>query len=160
MQATAVSAAGDIVQAHAIYGGASGEDNGALTAVPVSIENKVPSMSGAFETKIIAVEKPLAEVILVRDPSEAEAVVRYGRMRVESGEAPGAAVRGIGAIGVAAVDDVSLGKDATIRFLWPFATSVEGAELFSAAICDRYGIDAAVGISNMTHQDTYTLAIG
>src|SRR5438477_6172468 len=120
VQATAVSATGDIVQAHAIYGGASGEDNGALTAVPVSIERKAPSMKEMFDAKIIAVEKPPAEVILVRDPSEAEAIVRYGRMRGESGEAPGAAVRGISAIGVAAADDVSLGKDATIRFLWPF----------------------------------------
>jgi hypothetical protein len=133
VQATAVSGAGDIVQAHSIYGGASGEDSGALTAVPVSIERNVPPMSGMFDAKVIAVEKPPAEVILVRDPSEAEAVVRYGRMRGQSGEAPGAAVRGISAIGVAAVDDVSLGKDATVRFLWPFATSVEGAELFPSS---------------------------
>jgi hypothetical protein len=133
VQATAVSATGDIVQAHAVYGGASGEDNGALTAVPVSIERNVPSMSVMFDAKVIAVERPPAEVILVRDPSEAEAVVRYGRMRGESGEAPGAAVRGISAIGVARVDDVSLGKDATIRFLWPFATSVEAAELFPSS---------------------------
>jgi hypothetical protein len=133
VQATAVSATGDIVLAHAIYGGASGEDNGALTAVPVSIEKKAPPMNNMFDAKVIAVEKPPAEVILVRDPSEAEAVVRYGRMRGESGEAPGAAVRGISAIGVAAADDATLGKDATIRFLWPFATSVEGAELFPSS---------------------------
>jgi hypothetical protein len=112
VQATAVSATGDIVQAHAIYGGASGEDNGALTAVPVSIERSVPPMSGMFDAKVIAIEKPPAEVILVRDPSEAEAAGCYGRVRGEPDEVPGAA---------------------TIRFLWPFATSVEGAELFPSS---------------------------
>ena len=111
VQATIVSATGDIVQAHAIYGGASGEESGALTAVPVSSRPFTIVAAGA-PADVIAVEKPPAEVIFVRDPSETEAAMRLGR---------------------ALTNDVFLSRNTSVRFLWPFATSAEGADLFPSS---------------------------
>jgi hypothetical protein len=141
IQATVESATGDVVQTHAVYGGASSEDTGALTAIPITVAVKMRdpiAVDGFFSARgasanIVAVEKPPAEVILVRDPSEAEAVVRYGRPKGDAGEAPGASFRGIGAIGVAAADDVFLSKETTMRFLWPFAVSGNAADLFPSS---------------------------
>lgn len=146
VQATIVSAAGDIVQAHAIYGGASGEESGALTAVPVSLGPFTVAAKGV-PIDVVAVEKPPAEVILVRDPSEAEAVARLGHILT---------------------NDVFLSRNTTVRFLWPFATSAEGADLFPSSRtfdCSRAGVrflltsvSAPVASSKLRFADAVSVA--
>ncbi|HEV8434010.1 MAG TPA: hypothetical protein VGR95_11405 [Thermoanaerobaculia bacterium] len=134
------SAAGETVEATALYGGASSEENGVMTAVPVVFDGKPPrdthSLDGAFDGRnIVAIDDPPAEVIVIRDPSEAEAAIRYGRPRGKSGYVD--QIRGTYVPQTTiATSDSWIGSNGTVRFLWPFATRVssgQAADLFPSS---------------------------
>lgn len=135
------SAAGETVEATALYGGTSSEENGVMTAVPVAFDGKPPrdihSLDGALDGRnIVAIDDPPAEVIVIRDPSEADAVVRYGRSKGDSGYVVDQ-IRGTYTPRTStATSDSWIASTATVRFLWPFATHVSSgqtADLFPSS---------------------------
>ena len=136
LQATVESAAGEIAEATAVYGGMAESESGAITAVPVTLTGSAPRDARALEgfftgATAVGIEKPTADVILVRDPSEAEAAMRLGRPLNDSQERPTTAVTqwGAGAIPMSTRGSSSadswISNDGTVRFLWPFAARAE-----------------------------------
>jgi hypothetical protein len=139
-EAVIESAAGETVEAAALYGGTSSEENGVMTAVPVSFDGKPPrdthSLDGALDGRnIVAIDDPPAEVIVIRDPSDAEAAIRYGRRKSDSGYVD--QIHGTYVPRTPTVSSDSwIGSNATVRFLWPFATHVSSgqtADLFPSS---------------------------
>jgi hypothetical protein len=141
-QALIESAAGETLEATALYGGTSSEENGAMTAIPVVFDGKTPrdahSLEGAIDGRnIVALDDPPAEVIVIRDTSEADAVVRYGRPKSEAGSVIDPR-GGIYARPSPPNDsgDVWISRNATVRFLWPFASHISSgttADLFPSS---------------------------
>jgi len=132
LQATVESAAGETAEATAVYGRMAESGNGALTAVPVTIAGSAPrdahGLDGFFAgATAIGIERPAADVILVRDPNDAEAAMRLGRPMADTRESPPAELspRGVPippASHASHSSDSWISGDGSVRFLWPFAT--------------------------------------
>lgn len=135
LQATVESAAGEIAEATAVYGGMAASESGAITAVPVTLTGSAPrdahALDGFFTgATAVGIEKPSAEVILVRDPSEAEAAMRLGKPLNDTKERPTVVSQwGGGPIptssGGSSSSDSWIAGDGTVRFLWPFASRAD-----------------------------------
>jgi hypothetical protein len=134
VQATIQSAAGETAEATVIYGGASESQSGALTAVPVMVTGSGPrdahALAGFFaDATAVGIEKPAADVIIVRDPGEGEAAMRLGRPLQDNGDRSSAELMGRGsglpAPPHAQSSDSWVSSDATARFLWPYAARAE-----------------------------------
>lgn len=133
LQATVESASGETAETTAIYGGMAESQSGNLTAVPVVLAGTAPRDAHALEgffagATAIGIEKPAADVIVVRDPSEADGVMRLGRpLNAGAGGDPASSPmlsRG-GPIPPAPRSESSsdswISRDGTVRFLWPYA---------------------------------------
>ena len=75
LQATIESASGETAEATAVYGGMAESGSGAITAVPIAVTGSAPrdahALDGFFDgATAIGIEKPAADVILVRDPND------------------------------------------------------------------------------------------
>lgn len=135
LQAAVESAAGETAEAAALYGGMAESDNGAITAVPVMLAGSAPRDAHALEgffagATAIGIEKPAAEVILVRDPNDAEAARRLGRpLNNNNNQRPRDAMPGGSPLppssGASHSSDSWISGDGSVRFLWPFAKHAE-----------------------------------
>jgi hypothetical protein len=134
VQATIQSASADIAETTAVYGGASDSQSGALTAVPVVVTGSAPRDAHALEgfftgATVVGIEKPAADVIIVRDPSDAEGAMRLGRPLQDNGEPPPQGILnrggGLPPASRAQSSDSWISGDGTVRFLWPYAARAE-----------------------------------
>jgi hypothetical protein len=135
LQATIESAAGEIAEATAVYGGMAASQSGALTAVPVTLTGSAPrdahALDGFFAgATAIGIEKPAADVILVRDPNDAEAAMRLGRPLDSNNQPPPSVMPGGSPLPPAShtashSSDSWISADGSVRFLWPFAKHAE-----------------------------------
>ncbi|HEX3584086.1 MAG TPA: hypothetical protein VH087_20135, partial [Thermoanaerobaculia bacterium] len=135
LQATIESASGETAETTAIFGGMADSQSGAITAVPVVLNGNAPRDARALEgffagATAIGIEKPAADVILVRDPSEADGVMRLGRPLSGGNDAPpsSSASGNIYSRGAplppsrsTSSSDSWISRDGTVRFLWPYA---------------------------------------
>ena len=148
LQATIVSASGETAEATAVYGGMAESQSGAITAVPVALNGSNPrdahALDGFFTgATAIGIEKPAADVILVRDPSEGEGASRLGRpltdSRTQSGSGllmPGGSPMPSAPRSSSQSSDSWISSDGSVRFLWPYATragSGTPADLFPSS---------------------------
>jgi hypothetical protein len=133
LQATVESAAGETAEATAVYGGMAESGNGALTAVPVTIAGSAPrdahGLDGFFAgATAIGIERPAADVILVRDPNDAMAAMRLGRPLADNGDSPQSSPMLSRSSPIPPPSRAShssdswISGDGSVRFLWPFAT--------------------------------------
>jgi hypothetical protein len=135
LQATVESATGETAEATAVYGGMAESGNGAITAVPVTVAGNAPrdahGLDGFFAgATAIGIEKPAADVILVRDPNDAEAAMRLGRPEDKGSQPPPSRMPGGSpmpppARSQSSSSDSWISGDGTVRFLWPFAKHAE-----------------------------------
>lgn len=153
LQATIVSASGETAEATAVYGGMAESQSGAITAVPVVLNGNGPrdahAMEGFFTgATAIGIEKPAADVILVRDPSEVEGAMRLGRplsASTSNAAPPSTAYSGFSGSGGSGAlppvpraqsSDSWISRDGTVRFLWPYAGRADSgmsADLFPSS---------------------------
>lgn len=117
-----------------VGGGAAEETRNALTAIPVRRRGKerLPSqdrLQGWFlrngrPLKVLAVERPPAEVVVVRELDGRGALARYGSRR------PAAPAMGAGAFAIpeAELQDPRLEDEDRIRLAWPVPRGVQGSE--------------------------------
>jgi hypothetical protein len=133
VQSTVQSASGDVAEATGVYGGASDSQSGALTAVPVAVTGAAPRDAHALEgffvgATVVGIEKPGADVIIVRDPSDAEGAMRLGRPLQDNGQPPPQNILNRGGLpppSRSQSSDSWISGDGTVRFLWPYAARAE-----------------------------------
>ena len=132
LQATIESASGETAETTAIYGGMAESQSGAITAVPVVLSGNAPHDAHALEgffagATAIGIEKPAADVILVRDPSEADGAMRLGRPLGNTSQPISAMPGGnpMPPAPSAQSSDSWISRDGSVRFLWPYAGRAE-----------------------------------